>query len=73
MFETIAEVRDVSIARVLIAALKAHGFNPMEGALGFSAIPGITNLKGTIAIKVPQHEANDAKILANDLLKNMES
>ena len=31
MFETIAEVQDPSVARVLITALKAHGFHPLEG------------------------------------------
>src|SRR5690606_12826600 len=37
MFETIAEVDDPSAARVLVAALKAHGFHPLEG--GDSGLP----------------------------------
>jgi len=74
MFEIIAEVRDISQARVLIIALKAHGFNPLEGnEMGLPAMPGITSLKGTIKIKVPKVEAEDAKILAKDLLKEMQS
>jgi len=74
MFEIIAQVRDISQARVLIIALKAHGFNPLEGGeMGLPAMPGITSLKGTIKIKVPEVEAEDAKILAKDLLKEMQS
>ncbi len=74
MLKTIAQVRDFSVARVLVTALKAHGFNPLEGGeSGLPAMPGFTSLKGTIAIKVPEHEADDAKILAQDLLKQMES
>jgi len=68
-FETILHVRDVSTARVLVAALKAHGFHPLEG--GDGGLPGVTGPKGT-AISVPEEEARDAAILAGDLLREME-
>ena len=71
MFEVIAEVPDLSAARVLIAALKAHGFHPMDGgADGLPGMPGITGPRG-IAIQVPDEEAADARVLAEDLLKQM--
>ncbi len=72
MFKTILEVRDISVARVLIIALKAHGFHPLESDMGVSGFPGITNIKGTIAIKVPEHEVENATILGKDLLEQMD-
>jgi hypothetical protein len=69
--ETIAHVEDTSRARVLIAALQAHGFHPSEGGEG--GFPGVTDVffgKG-IPIRVPEEEARDARILAEDLLKQM--
>jgi hypothetical protein len=72
MFTTIINVKDISVARVLIVALKAHGFNPLEGEeAGLPAMPGVISLKGEIPIKLPQHEAEDAAILAKDLVKQM--
>jgi hypothetical protein len=59
------------MARVLIAALRAHGFHPIEGGEG--GLPGVTDVffgKG-IPVRVPDEEAQDAKLLADDLLKQM--
>lgn len=72
MFETIAEVRDPDKARVLIAALKAHGFHPREGGEnGLPGLPGVFGPRG-IDIVVPEEEAGDASLLADDLLREME-
>ena len=72
MFETIAELDDFSEARVLVAALRAHGFHPLDGGeTGLPGLPGIRNFKGTIAIQVPEDEAADARLLANALLIDM--
>ena len=69
--ETIAHVNDPSLARVLIAALKAHGFHPLEsGENGLPGLPGVVAPKG-IPIRVPEEEARDGRILAEDLLKQM--
>jgi len=71
MFETIAEVTDPSVARVLMTALKAHGFHPLEGGeSGLPGLPGVFGPKG-VAIAVPEEEAADAKVLAEALLKEM--
>lgn len=71
MFETILEVADPAIARVLIAALKAHGFHPLEGGDdGLPGLPGVFSPRG-IAISVPEDEADDARILAADLVREM--
>jgi hypothetical protein len=56
---------------VLIAALKAHGFSPLDS--GEAGLPGVTDVffgKG-IPIRVPEEEACDARILAEDLLRQM--
>lgn len=72
MFETIVEVQDPSMARVLIAALKAHGFHPLEGGEnGLPGLPGVVGPRG-IPIAVREEEARDAKILADDLLREMD-
>lgn len=71
MFETISEVADPAIARVMITALKAHGFHPLEGGGdGLPGLPGVFSPRG-IAIAVPEEEAADARILAADLLAEM--
>jgi hypothetical protein len=71
MFETIAEVADPSAARVLILALKAHGFHPLEGGeSGLPGLPGVFGPKG-VPIAVPEDEAADARVLADTLLKDM--
>lgn len=67
----IAEVEDTTLAIVLNAALRAHGFHPGEGGdRGLPGLPGVIGPKG-IAIVVPDDEAEDAKILADDLLREM--
>jgi hypothetical protein len=71
MFETIADVEDPSMARVLITALKAHGFHPLEGGeSGLPGLPGVYGPKG-VAICLPEEEAADGKVLAEALLKEM--
>lgn len=71
MYETIAEVTDPSVARVLITALKAHGFHPLEGGeSGLPGMPGVFSPKG-VTIAVPEEEAGDARVLAEALLKEM--
>ncbi|WP_421762057.1 hypothetical protein [Devosia sp.] len=71
MFETIAELKDPSVARVLIAALKAHGFHPREGGeSGLPGLPGVYAPRG-IAIELPEDEAKDGKLLADELIKDM--
>lgn len=73
MFETIAEVQDPSVARVLIAALKAHGFHPLEG--GESGLPGLPGVYGPrgVVIAVPEEEMRDARTLSDALLVEMRS
>lgn len=69
--ETIAHVSDPSLARVLIAALQAHGFHPEEGGQnGLPGLPGVVGPRG-IPIRVPEEEAGDGRILAEDLLRQM--
>jgi len=71
VFEVIAEVQDPSVARVLIAALKAHGFHPLEGGeTGLPGLPGVFGPRG-IEISVPEQEAGDAETLATALLAEM--
>lgn len=71
-FTTIARVEDPSAARVLITALKAHGFHPLEGGEGgLPGLPGVFGPRG-VAIEVPEEEARDAAMLAEDLLREMQ-
>ena len=73
MYETIVYVSELAEARVLIAALKAHGFHPLEGGQnGLPGMPGVVGPKG-IPIQVPEEEARDGKLLAQDLLKQMQA
>lgn len=66
--KTIIKVEDVAYARVLIPALKGHGFHPIEGTdIGLSGMGGMAG-PGGISIQVPEEEAEDAKILAEALL-----
>ena len=68
---TIADVEDVSLAVALNAALRAYGFHPGEGTeRGLPGLPGVIGPKG-IPITVPEDEADDARILAEDLLRQM--
>ena len=43
-YEIIAHVENPSTARVLVVALRAHGFHPME--FGEGGLPGVPNLFG---------------------------
>lgn len=62
----------MSVARVLMTALKAHGFHPLEGGdLGLPGMPGVTGIKGTFGIRVPEDEQEDAKLLADHLIEEM--
>jgi hypothetical protein len=70
-FQTIAQVEDPSMARVLVVALKAHGFHPLEGGEGgLPGLPGVFGPRG-VPVQVPEDEAGDATILARDLLREM--
>jgi len=72
MFQTIARVDDPAVARVLVAALRAHGFHPLEGREdGLPGLPGVIGLRG-LPIDVPEDEAADAQMLANVLLRDMQ-
>lgn len=70
-FTPIATVRDMSVARVLLVALRAHGFNPLEPRDG--GLPGVPNIfgPGGVSIEVPEDQAQDAELLVTDLLKDM--
>lgn len=72
-YETIVYVERESVARLMVTALRAHGFSPREIADG--GLPGIgTGLTGKgLAIAVPVEEARDARPLAEALLKDMVS
>jgi hypothetical protein len=70
-FEVIAHVKDEAVARVLLAAMRAHGFHPKD--LSDGGLPGLARAvmpKG-IAIEVPVDEARDAKPLAEAILADM--
>ena len=71
-FAPVAQVRDQSTARVLLVALRAHGFHPLD--LREGGLPGVPNIFGRdgFTIEVPEDEVSDATILAADLLKTME-
>jgi len=71
MYEIITYVSDPALARVLIAALQAHGFHPLQsGENGLPGLPGVVAPRG-IPIRVPEEEAAEGKMLAEDLLKDM--
>jgi hypothetical protein len=70
-YQTIAHIEDPSVARVLITALKAHGFHPLEGPEhGLPGLAGVYGPKG-IPIELPVQEAADAKLLAEALVSDM--
>ncbi|MEQ1899611.1 MAG: hypothetical protein ABL866_02645 [Devosia sp.] len=69
--EIVARVPDASLARSLIVALRAYGFHPPDIEDG--GLPGIIDPifgKG-IPIRLPEEEAADGRLLAEDLLKQM--
>jgi hypothetical protein len=69
-YETIAEVEDAGVERVLVAALRGYGFHPLQRddsgpfALGASIGRGFP-------VEVPEAEPNDARALAASLLADM--
>lgn len=68
---TIAEVDDLAMVRVLLAALRAHGFHPLDGnSEGLPGLPGVVGPRG-LPIRVPEEEARDATLLAKALLAEM--
>jgi hypothetical protein len=70
-YQTIAHVKNPSAARVLVVALRAHGFHPLEQGEG--GLPGVPNLFGEegVPVQVPEDEVRDATLLAKELLKDM--
>ena len=71
--EIIARVPDATLARSLIVALRAYGFHPEDDLDG--GLPGLTDPffgKG-VPIRVPDEEAEDCRLLAVDLLKEMQA
>ena len=71
-YKIIAEVESADVARVLIAALRAHGFNPLEP--GDGGLPGVRSLfaSGGIPVQVPEEEVGDARLLAAELVRDMQ-
>jgi hypothetical protein len=70
-YQTVLNLRDANVARVIVTALKAHGFHPLEGGVdGIPGLPGVTGLDGS-AIRVPEAEADDARLLAAALAQDM--
>lgn len=71
-FAPIIQVKSQSVARVLIVALRAHGFHPLDPREG--GLPGVPNLFGPegFVVEVPEDEVGDATALAEDLLRDME-
>lgn len=70
-FTAVGQVRDEGMARVVLVALRAHGFHPLEPRDG--GLPGVPNLfgPGGVTIEVPESEARDATLLVEQLLKDM--
>jgi hypothetical protein len=70
-YEIVATVDDPAIARVLLVALRAHGFHPRDGAQhGLPGLSGVYGPKG-IPIELPEEEVRDGKELAAALLQEM--
>lgn len=71
-FAPIVQVKSRSIAQVLMVALRAHDFHPLDPREG--GLPGVPNLFGPegFVVEVPEDEAADATILATDLLRDMD-
>ena len=71
-FAPIIQVRSRSAAQVLMVALRAHGFHPLEPREG--GLPGVPTIFGPegFVVEVPEDEVEDATLLATDLLRDME-
>lgn len=64
---TIAKIDDLGEARLLIVALKSHGFHPIEGdEVGLAGFAGAIAPNG-VPIMVPKGEAEDAQLLLDSL------
>ena len=71
VFETIAEIDDPNVVRILVAALKGYGFHPLDRDNdGPPGLPGFTGFKG-LPISVPEGEAAEARALTESLLRDM--
>ena len=70
-YQIIADVDNPATARMLVVALRAYGFHPLEHGEG--GLPGVGNIfgRGSVPVQVPEEEAADATILAGELLKEM--
>lgn len=70
-FQSVGQIKDISIARVMLVALRAHGFHPLDPVDG--GLPGVPNLfePQGVSIEVPEDEAEDAALLLADLMKDM--
>lgn len=69
-YETIAEVGDADMARVLTTALRGYGFHPLERDDAGPFALGAFTQRG-FPIEVPEAEAGDARALAAALLADM--
>ncbi len=69
--EIIARVPDASLARSLIAALRAYGFHPEDDMDG--GLPGVSDpfFGQGVPIRVPHEEVADCRVLAAELLREM--
>lgn len=70
-YQIIAHVDSPATARMLVVALRAYGFHPLEQGEG--GLPGVGNIfsRGGVPVQVPEEEAADATLLAAELLKDM--
>jgi hypothetical protein len=70
-YRIITRVENPSTRRALVAALRAYGFHPLEDGEG--GLPGVPHLfsNGGAPVQVPEEEAADATVLAEQLLKEM--
>lgn len=70
-YQIIANVDNTSTARLLVVALRAYGFHPLDHGEG--GLPGVGNIfgRGGVPVQVPEEEVADATILAMELLKTM--
>ena len=70
-FETVITHRDAGVLRIIVVALRAHGFHPLDaGVEGLPGLPGVSTPRG-MGVQVPFSEAVDAKMLAEVLLDEM--
>jgi len=70
-YQVIAHVDSPAAARMLVVALRAYGFHPLEQGEG--GLPGVGNIfgRGGVPVQVPEEEVADATLLAAELLKEM--